>query len=699
MSLPPDSRFSPILESKGFSSSAELILSEGVLCARFTAAGDTHTLQYRLPEPSKSLGVNTHIRLRGWENVRYVAVGYMEGKNFRHIKAPNIRIGGWVDFGFTHKDLIWQIQNGSSFDESCAFDNIRLFVKGTPSADGATLEISGMDFFSFYNCAIEKNEQSISAPLLGSVYDFLKNNFRNYHSDAEVLLTSSTCPMPGGARLNWPLDSSKPCGLEAVSTYRFAWHAQHPVISLLLYAHGNHHAGAILMCRTLVEEWLRVSYDVPDSDVKFTWYDHGTAERLLAFVLLWAVGQTWGGDERFQARLGNAIVQHARLLASEAFYAYHQPLRYHNHAWFQDAALLTTALAFPGLQESCRWRDVAISRFEDQLEHLIVRDGRFAIFVENSIGYHHGVQKLALWMGRLVGLSGVASDVPEISKQLVMWSDFFRYPDGRTPAQGDTFRKSPQLQLPTVPSKPWEQPECLVLPKAGYFVVKGNHLGRPFLLSMLATCLNKTHKHEDNLALTLWFDEVEWLIDPSFYSHDHNDPVSSYLRSARAHNAPFIEGLKYSKELGVATISLERGGPSYVCKGSHQAYADFIVSRVLAGSTECMDLTCVDDISGLQASKADNGTLSFHFGEGVTLAEISGGYQLSHPGSNSMLALLVDNKRARILTGQQEGQEFKSVAGHGFLQYVDTVSLEVDFMIGEPLKWRLIAMDDRGLLV
>lgn len=697
MSAHPDSLFPPILDSTGFTSAAELHVEEGVLCARFTGNRDTHTIEYKLKLSVKAAGVRSRIRLRQWENIRYVAIGYMDGKTFRHIKAPNILRDGWVELGFAHQDLIWQIQNAGLPLNDVDIRTIRIFVKGTPSIEGSFIDVAGVNFVCASNYTLDVDEPLPSEQLLEIIYHYLKNNFRNYREDAEVLLQTNRCPMPGGARLEWPLGDSKPKGLEDVSTYRFAWHAQHPAISLLLFAHELQHCGAILSCRTLVEQWLRTSYDAIDVDTKFTWYDHGTAERLLAFILLWSVNKQLGSDRRFQAKLGQAIVKHAQLLASEAFYAYHQPIRYHNHAWFQDAALLAAALAFPQFEEASSWRDLAISRFEDQLDHLIVRDNGFAIFVENSIGYHHGVQKLALWVGRLVGLSGVSSDVPSIAKQLVAWSDFFRYPDGRTPAQGDTFRPAPDVLGPARQGKPWPEPTCQVLPDAGYCVVKGNQQGKPFMLCMLATSLSKTHKHDDNLSITLWYDGVEWLIDPSFYSHEHQHPIAAYLRSAKAHSSVYLVGAEYSKSLGITTLADYPNTPGFKCRGTHTAYEGIEVVRTISGALDCLDFKGLDELNarspgGLSGKVGAH--LSFHLAEGVTVTALADGYLLNHPASTSGLLLEIDHTHGRVLHGLDSNDAPLSVAGQGFLNQVSTTSIDIDFKKANLIEWRVSTVDN-----
>lgn len=578
-----DYKYGPFSSLDGFNGRCDFALNDGVVTAGFSGKEGSYVINFDLPSSAIAVGVQASIKLSDWKSIQYIAIGYSKSLGFRHIKINNIRQDACVSVGFTHQDIIWLLQNSAEKKDATEIKNIRLFVKGEPADSGAKLQVSQLKLvLQPHDNSLQPNVAE-QGPLLDVLYEHLDHALRNYTANAKVYMQTGNCPMPGDQVLDWPSLQRLPEGLEQVSTYRATWHAQHLPINLLQYARQTGQVGPVFAAKALIESWLEHSFYTADVDVKYAWYDHGTAERQLAFILMWFKAIELQMEQRFLDRLAEAILQQTRLLDSEAFYAYHQPLRYHNHAWFQDAALLATALAFKHHTEADGWCTNAISRFEDQLDTLIVRDGGYAIFVENSIGYHHGVQRLAQLIGNMAALSGRDTEIPIIANELVAWSDFLRYPDGRAPAQGDTFRLPPRTGDDVRRGEPWAEPGCTILPKAGYAVVKGNHNNKPWMLCLFNTSLSRTHKHEDNCSITLWFDGVEWLTDPSFYSHEYNEEIPKYLRSAAAHNCVSIPGKEYSLEPGKAKLEGKVEDGKFYIKASHSCYEGVEVVREIDG--------------------------------------------------------------------------------------------------------------------
>ncbi len=670
----------PIDDTQGFSGRANISAAQGVLSARFNGGEDSYVLRFELPEEKLASGVLARLYLEGWENIQYAAIGYTKTARFHHIKASNIRCDAWVDLGFTHQDIIWKLQNGTKSVENINLKDVRLFIKGTPSKQGSVVKISSLAVLGS-NKPNPLPRQPLDTVLSETLYSYLKKGFRDYESNARAYMETGKCPMPGGRFLEWTPSALRPEGLETVNTFRFSWHGLHPVISLLLYAEKTGEIGPIFAARSLIDNWLELSYYTQDDDIKFAWYDHGTAERLLAFILMWAKAIELGQDERFINRLEDAILSHARLLNSEAFYAYHQPNRYHNHAWFQDAALIAAALAFTNYSESQQWLENAISRFEDQLSKLIVRDGGFAIFIENSIGYHHGVQRLAEFVGDLVELSGQPTEIPTIARELVAWSDFLRYPDGRVPAQGDTFRLPPRTGLDIRRGKPWQNPSCTVLPKAGYAVVRGNHEEKPWMLCLFNTSLSETHKHEDNLSVSFWFDGIEWLIDPSFYSHEYKERIPGQLRSASYHTAMYLEKKRYLILPGKAGLELLKEEGGFAFNGWHCAYEGIQVFRKVKGFLDELELSFCDSFVSYNVKK-NVMLLNYILGEGVSIAEVGkSSVVLLHSDSNYSIEIIF-NRDVELSV------ENKNV-GLGFMQAAETLSLSASLSGYAELGWKL----------
>lgn len=668
----------------------DITLGSDHVTASYSGELGSYQLQLKLPDAFLANGVGARIRLRGWQQINYIAIGYSGTGGFEHVKASNPAQDQWFDFSVGHGDLAWGWQHGWDQPEDAKAPDIRLYIKGTPG-EAAHLDVT--DMLLWREEALDEEaltDQDLPLPprVLHAIRSYELKCFRDYQSQARAFMEDGKCPLYGNVLLDWPVDAVIPPALSETGTYQFSWHALHPAVMLMLHAQDTGESGPLFAARDFVMGWLERSYDTPDANLKYAWYDHGTAERCLAMLQLYGLGQAHGFDKRCKDRLRRAVFRHAQLLASEVFYAGHQPTRYHNHAWFQDLVLLATALAFPHWPCSTLWTKIAISRLEDQFDKLIVRDRGYSIFVENSIGYHHGVQRLIEFAGNLAILSGYPTQIPVVAAELQRFSDFFRYPDSRrTLSQGDTFRLPNQEEANPNGQIPYSQPDFTVLPKAGYTIWQGNHQGRPFMLTMLATSLSRTHKHEDNLAVSLYFDGVEWLIDNSFYSHEYTQPLPSYLRSAAAHSCICLPDHSYSIDPGLARLDGHRKDDICTAEGAHEAYADLTLTRSVSGPLTQLDFTGQDGISQAQ----ERAQLRFHCGEHVSARLENGKAVLTHPGSAFSVIIEFGDQPARIARGDQDSTPMAGLVGHHFMTHAETDTLIVDLGGKKTANWRISA--------
>jgi len=666
----------------------------------FQGGRGTYQVSLNLSESFLANGIGARFRLRGWEALRYVAIGYthekpFRRKEFRHVKISNAWQDKWTNFSIGHQDLAFGLQNDWQHPPATEISDFRIYLSGTPGDGGARLDIDSCWFWQEAESVPLWVRGALPAfPPPDSLQDiisgYLKTRFKTADVQAKAFMEEGACPLYGEVRLAWPYAVPLPPELNTVGTYRFSWHSLHPAMILMVHARNSGELAPLFAAREMVTNWLERSYFQPDGDKKFSWYDHGTAERLVAMVQMWSIGLEHPFDHRFMTRLRTAIFRHGQLLASEVFYAFHQGTRYHNHAWFQDIALMVTAVAMKEFPCAEHWLETSIYRLTDQLEHLIVRDNGYAVFVENSIGYHRGVQRLVEFAGELVAFAGKESVIPTIGKELPRFSQFFRYPDKRTSAQGDTFRFSNERGTAIRRLKPYLDPGCIVLPKAGYAIVSGNHDGYPFMVSVLATSLCRTHKHEDNLSFTLFFDGLEWLIDPSFYSHEYKAPLPAYLRSAAAHNCLALPGRKYSIDPGLAQIDGTSEGPNFVVKGQHSAYDKVLIQREIRGNIDRLELNIVDRAIAQKFYASGNDLrLLLHCGDGIA-ARLQGNHlQLSHPDSKYILVISLPNEKCTLHYGEMTGDTIRGITGLGFMQQASIYTLECEVPFETDLQWTI----------
>ncbi|MCA1406543.1 heparinase II/III family protein [Ensifer sp. IC3342] len=664
----------------------------------FAALGDgaviSQQLRFSVPEGLLSNGVGARVRLRGWEKISYIAIGHTEDGTYYHAKATHPLQDEWFDFCVGLRDLAWGWRNGWNTPQERAISDVRFYIRGVPGRD-AGCDISDIWLWQEADQPdrVFGMDQPIPSEVVSKLIDYQRACFPDYMRLARDFMESGRCPLAGNTLLDWPVGTPLPPQLQDNGTYQYSWHSQHPAVLLMLLHIDTSEIGPLFAARDLVVDWLERSFDKPDPNVKYAWYDHGVAERTFAIVTLYALGQRHGFDARFVTRLRRAIHRHAQLLASEVFYAGHQPIRYHNHAWFQDLALITVGLAFPGWACADLWVETALARAADQFTQLIARDGDFAVFAENSIGYHLGIERLVATIGAFAALSGRETEIPVIARALSRFSALMRYPDGqRTLAQGDTFRRSNPPEGDPDGHKPYGRREITILPRAGYAVAKADHAGRPFMLVFLATSLAATHKHADNLSFTLYLDGIEWLIDPSFYSHEYARDLPRYLRGPEAHNAFVLPGADYVIEPGLARLWGKEIPGGFVFEGSHNAVRDQEFHRRIEGATDRLDLQLRDALRDVANLPAD-ARLMLHCGEGVEVKLENSGVRLSHPASElSLQIVLPQGCDINLINGRQEAP-IRGMTGLGFLQSGPITTIEiVPPSEADSLAWRLRAV-------
>jgi hypothetical protein len=664
-------------------------LQADTLTAEFSGAAGSYDLQLILPQPlMPANGLTVRYRISGWQTIRYLAIGHSSDGGFRHVKIANPAQGEWVTFSLGYRDLAYLLANEWQAAPDGPIGDVRLYISGTPAAD-ALIELGWAAVWQ----EAAGGPPAADQPPNRALTAVLKHYFRAYNPaidrHAEAFLQRGEVPMKDDVTLPWALSDALPAGLSASGTYRYLWHALAPAVALLVYGDDYGVPAAPAAARDMITAWLDRSYFQVDADSKYCWYDHGTAERLTALVLMHEHGLQHGADLRFMQRLRAVMLSHGQLLESEAFYCRHQSTRYHNHGWFQDIALIAAAVALPQLPCAARWIERAQQRLIDQFDHLIVCEGPYAISVENSIGYHRGVQRLAEVAAQLLGPTGDGAALTQMAQQLRGWSAFLHYPDGRTPSQGDTVRRpNPwQPQDSIVRGRRYPQPAVTVLPSAGYAVVKGNHDALPTMLCLFATSHAITHKHADDLALTLFFDGIEWLIDPSFFSHDYTQPLPAFLRGASAHNRLVIDGRQPSISPGLTR--LQPLGPDGIIRGETDGYAGVRLTRALECSLDALQITVRDSVDGDVAPPEV--ALMLHCGEGVAVVQHGVQLQLTHPCSAYTLQIdLPAHQRLTMISGPAAGAD-QGLAGADYGRCEPTTLIRVSG-VGRDCRWQLQAV-------
>lgn len=405
------------------------------------------------------------------------------------------------------------------------------------------------------------------------------------------------------------------------------------------------------------------------------WYDHAVAERLIHLIYLYVAMEKIGANFRLSRHfVAGEINKLSILLFSESFYCRNQPTRYHNHGLFQDVAILLAAKVKNGASpNSDDWKAKSIRRIQDFIDKGFTKDKEYLVSIENSPGYHLGIQNILDTLAQ----SGLLEEKTEIAKSLAgmkNFSEVMTLPDGRLAAIGDTHYLEPKKSaLGLTPNK--TAPTTANLMDAGYYVwdLFGK---RHFRLIAVNSLMSTIHKHEDLLSFSLSESGVDWLVDGGYHSHDYSQIPPSYLRSSWAHNTISIDGQHYDlADCDSPESNVTHDESKITFTGSHEAYKKYKCVRKIQFDKTNSELIIDDEVVNLDSESEVNSYSVFHLGPGVTPTLLDDGrVSLTHSGG---LRLLLESRETPlVIFGAGESIKWSSlVSGGPNSNLIETYSL------------------------
>lgn len=611
---------------------------------------------------SDELLVSFRIRLDGWDSYRYVGYGWRyPDREFSYLANPHPDQGGW----FTdHIDPDGYEKHVAKYKpKPNSPGDFEIYIKGVAGSHGAIVEIDnfmllesappelmvsgqafdlGKECFSDDCLTLPRARQALAEKpelkeqlklYIKGLFDIdvNKNGSDLYLETGQVLLRGVPV-IPGDWRRKTPPVN------EYTTTHRYLWHALWmPRAHLARYAEtgDRKYLDAAI---ELIDGWVYENIDNQSDDLKYAWYDHGVAERTLTLTLAYVELVEAGGDEEVLRRLANMIYRHQELLASDWFYSRNQPFRWHNHALFQDMALMISA-ELVTFKRSEVWSRRAQYRSVLQFEELVSDEG---VSVENSMGYHVAEAKLCSqttdWF-RLIATDyslAQAEKLGRVCSAMSLFSEAMTWPDGRQPAFGDS---TPQLNSGL--ARAGISGDVLsqyvnFYPQSGYFVARG--MNGAWQLTFIAPSNSLTHKHQDNLNIILWAYGVAWIVDPGYYTYQMEDPITKYARGPDAHNALHYGSVVQSIEPGSSELFLQQDGSNFIASGRTTAFSEAVGSRRIEGDLNRNRLDVVDELVAVNDCCGSRDFM-LQFGDGVKATLNGDRVYLSYPGIGAGLQL------------------------------------------------------------
>jgi hypothetical protein len=358
-----------------------------------------------LPQPVVGNGLNIRLALSGWASFESLSIGYNENGEFRGLTCLNAKNDVWIDFEFGHGDLIFEIQNNFLKPPLAGISEVKMYVKGVPSAEGASLLIESVAVWKEKSrdaTAFDYPEtDSRSSELFAAIHESFNQRFPEASTQAMDCLSHGVCPLEGNTGLSWPSTKSLPNGLDDPA-HLASWHSLHHATILMLRARTHDDLAALFCARDFVGQWLEHNYFQLAEDGGTVWGAHIVAERTLALLMMWDFGVRHRLDRRFMARLHGCIFKHAQLLSNDVFYIAGRADKAPQSLLAQNIALCAASVVMEHWSGAKDWlaksldRSVSLSR-EEQLS------GLFSVSPDSGFSKH--THALVVLLRRLVELS------------------------------------------------------------------------------------------------------------------------------------------------------------------------------------------------------------------------------------------------------------------------------------------------------
>ncbi|MBK9159281.1 MAG: heparinase II/III family protein [Propionibacteriaceae bacterium] len=410
------------------------------------------------------------------------------------------------------------------------------------------------------------------------------------------------------------------------SYWQFYYYGLRQTVPLTLAYVATHNSAYI----DRVKEVL-ANFEANSATATKMWDDpHSVAFR--ANVLVW---QWWTLREHHVLSEGESTALLREIQRTAEFLADpNQFQKSKNHGINLAGALLGVAVALPGLPGAAEWREVALTRLNDQVESLIDSDG---ILVENSPFYHVYVL-VKLWQIRsFAAVNGIdLSDVVSAKiEAMVRVATYVLRPDGSTPEWSSSIAQTlhsagtladiaahyPELAYVltrgakgTVPTK-----ASLDFGASGYTVLRSPWgKGATFLdqsyLSFNTGAHRTSHSHLDLLSVTLFDNGADLLPEGGLYS-DVPGPMHDYFNGSSAHNMVVVDGASETEAATSASDLATVDGVTYQ-SASTTAYHGVDDARTVAMVDKGVYLV-VDRLAGETSHQYDQ---TWHLAPGATVS-------------------------------------------------------------------------------
>lgn len=346
------------------------------------------------------------------------------------------------------------------------------------------------------------------------------------------------------------------------NTYQLYLHTLNFITSLVRAYIKNQDVKYIVLAKSIVDSWIKENLN-QEKTVNYAWYDHTISSRIQN-LLYYQVNV----PKRYQIKkkkFERVYDKHIDFLSKYKNYTEN------NHGIMMDRSLVISSFFLADELIKNEYLMLAKSR----VEKAILRDYSYNdVHLENSPDYHRMVTN---WLNKVVKVFDEIK-MPLSLKYKIKLKNADKYNriiinyNKEYPMIGDTSFGIANIKKEHINFVDYE---------AGIGVFNDRRMQSTLVFN--CGYQNFTHKHYDDLSLTLSIEKEQILVDSGKYNYNKNDPIRQYFLSPQAHTTLFVKDKEYSLSYNsqIKIVSSQFNSDYKIIKGIHRDYDGIILERTI----------------------------------------------------------------------------------------------------------------------
>lgn len=318
----------------------------------------------------------------------------------------------------------------------------------------------------------------------------------------------------------------------------------------------------IIKAKLIIEDWIKENLNQKETK-NYAWYDHTVSSRVQN--LLYYQSNAPNKYKIKKKKFAKVFKKHLDFLVKYKNYTEN------NHGIMMDRALVIGSLFL----EDAELRNDYIMLAKNRIEKAILRDYSYkSVHLENSPDYHRMVTN---WLNKAIKLFDdikmpLSSKYKNILKGADIYNGIIVNYNKEYPMVGDTAHGTTNVK---------KRHNDFIDYEAGMGVFND----RNTLSTLVFNCgfKNLTHKHKDDLSLSLSIAKEQLFVDSGKYNYNQNDIIRKYMISPEAHTTIYVLNkdytLNYDSKIEITSSFIHKDYK--VLKGIHKGYKGITLERTI----------------------------------------------------------------------------------------------------------------------